>query len=65
MVLGKFLADSIYSFSQSHRNHTLHKVHTIYKQQQLIVGQMKGEMGSAMEGTTDTNFSNGLGMWHT
>jgi hypothetical protein len=55
MVLGKLLADSINSVSQTHRNCTLHKL-TIYKQQQLIVGQMKGEMGSAMEGTTDINF---------
>jgi hypothetical protein len=56
MVLGKLLADSINSVSQTHRNCTLHKVLTIYKQQQLIVGQMKGEMGSAMEGTTNINF---------
>jgi hypothetical protein len=55
MVLGKFLADSINSFSQTLRNRTLHKVHTIYKQQQLIVGQMKGERGSAMEGATTTS----------
>jgi hypothetical protein len=41
MVLGKFLANSIKLFSQTHRNCPLHKVHTIYKKQQLIVGQMK------------------------
>jgi hypothetical protein len=56
MVLGKLLADSINSVSQTHRNCTLYKLLTIYKQQQLIVGQMKGEMGSAMDGTTEINF---------
>jgi hypothetical protein len=30
-------------------------------QQRLIVDQMKGEMGSAMEGLTDVNFFDGLG----
>jgi hypothetical protein len=43
-------------------------IHTIYEQQRLIEGQMKGEMGSAMEGAShnyaDFNFFDGLGMWH-
>jgi hypothetical protein len=56
MVLGKLLANSINSVSQTHRNCTLYKLLTIYKQQRLIIGQMKGEMGSAMEGTTDIIF---------